>query len=288
MAPVWLITGASSGLGLLLTLRVLKAGHKVVGTVRSRTRSADAVKSIEDAGGSVVELDLTEPQETVHQKIKEAEAVHGQVDYLVNNAGYCLLGPVELFTEREVKRQFQTNVFGPMFTIQAVLPGMRARRSGTIVNVSSVAGIDGACTSGIYAASKHSLEGMSDGLAKEVAEFGISVMLVEPGAFRTNFLHGNEFNERGLTEDWKGTTAETSLKRYETVAGKQAGDPSKAAEAIFQAVAGGEGQAGALKGNITRLILGKDAVKRVADKLERVKKDLDSCMDVATSTDFDE
>ncbi|KAI9172630.1 Oxidoreductase claN [Paramyrothecium foliicola] len=287
MAPVWLITGASNGFGLLLSLRVLKAGHKVVGTVRSRTRAADAVKSIEEAGGSVIELDLTEPQESIHKKVSEAEAIYGQVDYLINNAGYCLLGPVELFTEREVKQQIQTNLFGPLFTIQAILPGMRKRRAGTIVNVSSVAGIDGAPSSGMYAASKHSLEGLSDGLAKEVAEFGISVLLIEPGAFRTNFLHGNATNERGVTEDWKDTVAHKALQRYDTVKGKQAGDPNKAVEYIFEVVTG-EGKAGALKGKISRLILGPDAVTRVTGKLERVKHDLDACRDIATSTNIEE
>jgi NAD(P)-dependent dehydrogenase (short-subunit alcohol dehydrogenase family) len=186
-----------------------------------------------------------------------------------------------------VKAQIQTNLFGPLFAIQAILPGMRARRSGTIVNVSSVAGVDGAPSSGIYAASKHSLEGLSGSLAKEVQEFGISVLLVEPGAFRTNFLHGNAVNERGVTDDWKDTLAHKALQRYETVAGKQAGDPNKGVEYIFEVVTG-EGKAGALKGKISRLVLGQDAFARITSKLENVSQDLEACREIAHSTNIDE
>jgi NAD(P)-dependent dehydrogenase (short-subunit alcohol dehydrogenase family) len=287
MAPVWLITGASNGLGHLLVLRALKAGHRVVGSVRSKAKSAEAVQAIEAAGGKVIELDMTEAQESVIQKLKDAEAIYGQVDYLVNMAGYCLLGPLELFTEREIKVQIQTNLFGPLFAIQAILPGMRARRSGTIINVSSVAGISGAPSSGMYAASKHSLEGMTDALAKEVEEFGISVLLVEPGAFRTNFLHGNAFNERGVTDEWKDTVAHKAVQRYETVAGKQAGDPEKAIEHIFEVITG-EGKSGALKGKVSRLILGPDAVTRVSGKLEKLSHDLEACREIAMSTNIEE
>ncbi|KAH7310680.1 hypothetical protein B0I35DRAFT_357865 [Stachybotrys elegans] len=285
MAPIWLITATSNGLGLRLALRVLKAGHHVIGTVRDPARSAEAVKAIEDAGGKIIQLDVTEPQESIHNKMKEAEAIYGHIDILVNNAGYCLLGPLALFTEREAKLQIQTNFFGPLFVIQGIVPGMQKRRSGIIVNVSSVAGIEGAPSSGMYAASKFSLEGMSDSLGKELAEFDISVLLVEPGAFRTNFLHGNAVNERGVTDEWKDTVAHKALLRYDTVAGKQAGDPDKAVDLIYEVVTG-EGKAGALKGKISRLILGKDAVTRVSGKIEKLSNDLEACKEFALSTDI--
>lgn len=158
---------------------------------------------------------------------------------------------------------------------------MRARSSGTIVNISSVAGQDGATTCGLYSASKFALEGLSESLAKEEAESGISVLIVEPGAFRTNFLSAFISPERGVGEGAPGA----GMGRWNAMAGKQAGDPRKGAEAIFQVVTG-EGEAGKLKGKIIRLPLGKDSVTRIETKLESVKSDVATSRDVALSTDF--
>ncbi|KAF7552053.1 hypothetical protein G7Z17_g4579 [Cylindrodendrum hubeiense] len=242
-APVWLITGTSNGLGLLLSLRVLAAGHKVIGTVRDMERSAEAVRSIEQAGGYVIQLDMTESQENIIQKVQAAEKKIGNIDFLVNNAGYSLLGPIEFFTEKQAETQIRTNLFGPLYAIQAVLPGMRARQSGTIINISSVAGQDGQPSCGLYAASKFSLEGLSEALAKEMKEFGISVLIVEPGAFRTNFLNASIINVDSIDKGYEGTAVDGVVKKFEAFDGKQPGDPHKAVNAIFE-VATGEGAAG--------------------------------------------
>ncbi|KAF4995453.1 hypothetical protein FGRMN_5134 [Fusarium graminum] len=283
--PVWLITGSSNGLGLQLSLRVLKAGHRVIATVRDKVRSADAVRQIEEAGGKIVTIDLTESRESITKKVHDAENIYGRIDYLVNNAGYSVLGAVELFSESETEHQIQTNVFGPLYALQAVIPGMRNRGSGTIVNLSSIAGQDAQPSCGIYSASKFALEGLTESLSKEVKEFGINVLLVEPGAFRTNFLEASVKSNITGEKAYQGTVLEATLAKFAGAAGKQAGDPSKAANIIFE-VASGEGEAGHLKGKILRLPLGTDCFARLKAKLEFVQRDIDATRDVGTTTDI--
>ncbi|KAI0845091.1 NAD(P)-binding protein [Daldinia vernicosa] len=284
-SPVWLITGASNGLGLSFSLRALKAGHKVIGAMRNPTRAAEAVKAIESRGGKVVQIDMTESQASIHEKVKAAEKIYGKIDILVNNAGYSLLGPLSEFTEREVNTQIQTNFFGPIYAIQAVLPGMRSRKSGTIVNISSIAGQDALPTCSLYAGSKFALEGLSESLAREVAEWGIDVLIVEPGAFRTNFLKALVANEKGLPEHEKDTPVGKAMQRFHEVAGTQRGDPDKLADRVFEVVTG-EGEAGALKGKILRLPLGKDCLTRLDAKIAKLKSDVDASRAIAETTDL--
>ncbi|KAF2967403.1 hypothetical protein GQX73_g6154 [Xylaria multiplex] len=245
--PVWFITGVSNGFGLLLTLRALKAGHRVIGTLRRKASRTDVVRQIEAAGGGVMEMDMTESQESIHQKIKSV----GRIDYLINNAG-----------EKEVNTQISTNVFGPIYTMQAALEGMRARRTGLIVNISSIAAKDPLPTSALYAASKAALEAASESLVKEVASFGISVLIVNPGAFRTNFLGQLQLSENPMPEDYKNSLVGTTIQKFADADGKQAGDPDKGIERIFEIVTG-EGMAGKLKGKVLRLVLGEDAFTRM-------------------------
>ncbi|SPO05270.1 related to dehydrogenases with different specificities (related to short-chain alcohol dehydrogenases) [Cephalotrichum gorgonifer] len=286
-SPVWFITGSSNGLGLLLSLRALRAGHRVIATVRDAERSAEAVQSIKDAGGRVVEMDSMESRQSIINKVQEAEKIHGRIDFLVNNAGYSQLGPVEFFTEEETERQFRTNVFGPLFVMQAALPGMRSRKAGTIINVSSVAGHDATPSCGLYAASKFGLEGLSESLSKEVASFGISVLLVEPGAFRTNFLHAIGTAEPPVVQSgYEGTPVDAFMTRFHGANGKQAGDPHKAVEAVFE-VATGEGKAGKLKGKVLRLVLGDDAFTRIEGKIRSVQGDMETTREVGLFTAFD-
>ncbi|KAM5354324.1 hypothetical protein ACJ41O_000973 [Fusarium nematophilum] len=302
-SPVWFITGSSNGFGLLLSLRALEAGHRVISTVRDATKSASAVRSIEQAGGKVIQLDMTEPKASITQKIQDAEKIFGRIDYLVNNAGYSVLGVIELFTyvpvssenkldsngmtrEAQAEHQIQTNLFGPLYATQAVLPSMRARRSGTIINVSSVAGQDGNPSCGLYAASKFGLEGFTEALAKETKEFGIDVLLVEPGAFRTNFLSASVRSDEVAEDGYRGTAVDEALKKFNAASGKQPGDPRKAVNIIFE-VATGEGAGGSLKGKILRLPLGKDAFARIQNKIDWVQQDLDISRQVGVATDLD-
>ncbi|RFN42345.1 hypothetical protein FIE12Z_12829 [Fusarium flagelliforme] len=284
--PVWLITGSSNGFGLLLSLRALKAGHKVIATVRDTTKSADAIGRIEGAGGKIITLDMTESKASITKKIQDAEKAYGRIDYLVNNAGYSCLGAVELFTEAEAEHQIQTNLFGPLYALQAAIPGMRARGSGTIINFSSIAGQDAQPSCGLYSASKFALEGLTESLSKEVREFGINVLIVEPGAFRTNFLDASIKSNISVEKAYEGTLLGETLKKFANSAGKQRGDPNKAVDIIYE-VATGEGEAGALKGKILRLPLGEDCFTRLGTKLQSLHHDFDATREIGTTTDLE-
>ncbi|KAI0427888.1 putative short-chain dehydrogenase [Xylaria sp. FL1042] len=279
--PVWFITGVSNGFGLLLTLRALKAGHRVVGTLRNKAGRTNVVQQIEAAGGEVLEMDMTESQESIHKKIKSV----GRIDYLINNAGYAIFGALEQFSEKEVNAQISTNVFGPVYAMQAALEGMRAHRSGLIVNISSIAAKDPLPANALYAASKAALEGVSESLAREVADFGIGVLIVNPGAFRTNFLGQMQVTETPMPEDYKNTVVGSTIEMFSGVDGKQSGDPDKAVERIFEIVAG-EGMAGELKGKVQRLVLGEDAFTRMKKSNDKFVHDFTIGERVALSTAF--
>ncbi|KAH9905967.1 hypothetical protein F4778DRAFT_686715 [Xylariomycetidae sp. FL2044] len=281
-SPRWFITGASNGFGLFLSLRALKAGHRVVGSVRSRAKSAEAVRQVESAGGTIIEMDMTESKDSITKKVREI----GQIDYLVNNAGYSILGAVESFTEQEATLQMQTNFLGPLYIVQAALEGMRARKSGTIVNISSVAAKDPRPCCALYSASKGALEAFSESLAQEVGPLGISVLLVEPGAFRTKFVTGAIVSGVPMPDDYADGPVSAFLKAFEASNGNQQGDPDKGVERIFEAVTG-EGMAGKLRGRVLRLVIGPDALGRMKKSNERFLSDITVGEEVALSTDFD-
>jgi NAD(P)-dependent dehydrogenase (short-subunit alcohol dehydrogenase family) len=194
----------------------------------------------------------------------------------------CKESNADAGSEVEANNQMKTNLFGPMYSTQAVLPGMRARRTGTIVSVSSVAGQDAQPTCSIYAASKFALEGFNEALAREVKEFGVSVLIVEPGAFRTNFLAASNIGDITGYED--GIVGQTA-KKFREANGKQPGDPRKAVEIIYE-VATGEGAAGHLKGQILRLPLGPDCFTRVQNKVNSVQHDLDMTREIGSTTNL--
>ncbi|RDW78949.1 SDR family oxidoreductase [Aspergillus mulundensis] len=285
MSPTWFITGASSGFGLDLALLALECGHKVIGTVRNASKSSTAVTAIKSAGGEILELDVTKP-EIVPGIVEKANALSGGIDILVNNAGYSLLGAVEDISDAEAHAQLETNFFGPLRLIRALLPTLRARGDTTIVNVSSVAGQDAQPACGLYAASKFALEGLSEALAREVEPFGISVLIVEPGAFRTNFLSAVQKTQVPLSEPYIGGPVDVVLGKFEAAQGRQRGDPAKAVRRVFEVVTG-TGEAGSLKGKVLRLPLGPDCVERVEGKMARLQGDLDAARGVAMGTDLD-
>jgi NAD(P)-dependent dehydrogenase (short-subunit alcohol dehydrogenase family) len=157
-SPVWFITGCSSGFGTGLVLTALNAGHRVIASSRNPSRTPDLVSQVRSLGGHWLTLDVAAPN--ANDVVKEALRIYGHIDYFINNAGYSLLGAIEDFSEEECRQQFDVNFFAPLKLIQTVLPSMRERGSGTIVNISSMSGLDGIATCGLYSASKFALEGM--------------------------------------------------------------------------------------------------------------------------------
>jgi NAD(P)-dependent dehydrogenase (short-subunit alcohol dehydrogenase family) len=183
----------------------------------------------------------------------------------------------------------ETNFFGPLRLIQSVLPHMRAQSSGTIINVSSVAGFDGLPTCGLYAGSKFALEGLSESLSREVAPFNIRVLIVEPGGFRTNFLTGATKTKAGLNVAYKGGPAEATLDHFDRLNGTQKGDPDKAAARMFEVVIGtamGEGLKLGTEGML-RLPLGRDCLQRFEKKFSVLRRNIDVARECTLSTDLD-
>jgi NAD(P)-dependent dehydrogenase (short-subunit alcohol dehydrogenase family) len=225
---------------------------------------------------AAIALDVTNESQ-VESAIKLAEQRFASVDVLVNNAGYGYRAAVEEGDDREVANLFATNFFGTVSLIKAVLPGMRARRSGTILNVSSIAGRLAAPGSGYYSATKFAVEGMSDALRKEVAPLGIRVTIVEPGAFRTDFAGRSLHQARANIADY-ASTAGPRRKENDKAHGTQPGDPQKAAHALIKVVGSSTLPA--------RLLLGSDAVTIVTGELETQRQEIETWRDVSTSTDF--
>jgi NAD(P)-dependent dehydrogenase (short-subunit alcohol dehydrogenase family) len=233
----WLITGCSTGLGRALAEAVIGAGHNAVVSARDVAKVADLADIAPDRVLAVA-LDVTDPQQ-VASAAQHAEDRFGGVDVLVNNAGYGYRAAVEEGDEADVRTLFDTHFFGAVAMIKAVLPGMRGRRSGAIVNISSIGAQLTPVGSGYYAAVKAAIEGMSGALRGELAPLGISVTAVEPGAFRTDFA-GRSLTQSATVIDDYSDTAGQRRKENDTMDGNQAGDPAKAAAAIIAAVESGD------------------------------------------------
>ncbi len=275
-AKVWLITGSSTGFGRSLTEAVLKQGYRVVATARKPEQLSELVNQYPETA-KAIRLDVTNPQE-VREAVNMALDAFGRIDVLVNNAGYGALGAIEEISDEAIHRQFETNVFGALDVMRAVLPTLRQQRSGHILNLSSTGGFVAFAGTGIYCSTKFALEGLSEALAKEVASLGIKVTIVEPGAFRTDFNGRSLSTPDQLIDDYAATSGEF-LKWIQEMDGKQPGDPDKAAEAMIQAV---ESENPPL-----RLALGADAVSAISEKLESVKVELDTWKQVAVNTAFE-
>ncbi|OBA69862.1 short-chain dehydrogenase/reductase [Mycobacterium sp. 1554424.7] len=233
----WLITGCSTGLGRALAEAVIAAGHHAVVTARDVTRVADLADPPTQRVLPVA-LDVTDPAQ-VAAAVRQADERFGGVDVLVNNAGYGYRAAVEEGEDAAVRELFETHFFGSVAMIKAVLPGMRLRRSGAIVNISSIGATVTPVGSGYYAAAKAAIEGMSGALRGELAPLGISVTVVEPGAFRTDFA-GRSLTQTATVIDDYAATAGQRRKENDTMHGTQAGDPAKAAAAIIAAVESSE------------------------------------------------
>jgi NAD(P)-dependent dehydrogenase (short-subunit alcohol dehydrogenase family) len=230
----WLITGSSSGLGRDLARAVLAAGHNAVVTARNTGSVGDLAEAHPDSALAVA-LDVTDSAQ-VAAAVRAGEERFGGIDVLVNNAGYGYRAAVEEGDEADVAALFATNVFGPVALIKAVLPGMRARRSGAIVNVSSIGARICPPGSGYYAASKAALEGLSGSLRKELAPLGIAVIAVEPGGFRTDFAGRSLQQSREAIADYADTAGRRRKENDTKTHGNQPGDPARGAQAIIAAV----------------------------------------------------
>ena len=278
VAPkVWLITGCSTGFGRALAEAVLKKGDEVLATAREPEQLGALIDRYPKIA-KAVRLDVTLSQD-IQAAVDAAIATFGRIDVLVNNAGYGLIGALEEVSDTDIRRQFETNFFGVLRMLRAVLPLMRQQGSGHIVNMSSTAGLVGFGGSSIYCGTKFALEGMSEALAKEVESFGIKVTLIEPGAFRTDF-NGRSLAAAEQSIDAYATVSGASLQWFKDMDGKQLGNPRSAAQAIIQAVESPHPP--------MRLALGTDAMSLIQEKLEWVKTDLDAWQQVTVSTDYTE
>lgn len=272
---VWFITGSSTGFGRELAEEVLEQGHHLVATARKPEVLQDFAEKYPDTS-LALKLDVTKPDE-VRSAIAEAVTKFGRIDVLVNNAGYGLIGAVEEATDEQFRHQFETNVFGAVDVMRAVLPQMRDQKSGHILNISSVGGFIAFPSSGYYTASKFALEAFSEALAAEATHLGVKVTIVEPGAFRTDF-NGRSLavGENRLGDLYPSTDGFLGwLKEND---GKQPGDPRKAAQAMIKVV---ESEHPPL-----RLPLGEDSIMAIEAELENVKKDIAPWREVGVETTF--
>jgi NAD(P)-dependent dehydrogenase (short-subunit alcohol dehydrogenase family) len=229
---VWLITGTSSGFGREIARAVVAAGGRVVATARRPQQLEPLVASAPERV-LALELDVERPQ-TIAVAVQAAEQRFGSIDVLINNAGYGLIGTIEQVPDEEIRRLFEVNVFGLIATTRAVLPGMRRRRRGFIVNISSGAGLGGHAGSAYYCSSKFAVEGFTESLRGEVAPVGIQAMAVEPGFFKTEF----GYNVKAVPDvlpDYEASAGVT-LKRMAMMKGREPGDPARAAQAIIAAM----------------------------------------------------
>ena len=271
----WLITGCSTGLGRHLAQAVLDRGHNAVVTARDAAKVQDLVDA-HPGTALALSLDVTD-QAQVTAAVQQAEERFGGVDVLVNNAGYGYRAAVEEGQQAEVAKLFATNFFGPVAMINAVLPGMRARRNGAIVNISSIGARISPPGSGYYSASKAALEGMSASLHKEVGPLGITVTVVEPGGFRTDFAGRSLQQSPQAIADY-ADTAGLRRKENDTADGNQPGDPTRAAHAIIAAVEAPDSP--------FLLLLGADAARGFEAVLEAQRKDLQAWESTTLGTGF--
>jgi len=271
--PVWLITGCSTGFGHALAEHVLSLGYRTVVTAREPAE----VQNLAAKGHALaIALDVTD-QGQIDHAVTVAEEKFGRIDVLVNNAGVGYFAAVEESEEDQVRRMFEVNVLGLGRMVQAVLPGMRKRRHGFIVNFSSIAGLRGSPALGYYCATKFAVEGLSESLLKEVEPLGIKVMLVEPGPFRTDWA-GRSADESALHIDDYAATAGEARTHLRAISGKQAGDPVRAADAIVKAIE--------CTNPPHHFLLGNNAYDAAMAQLEELRQGFSAWEALSRSADF--
>ncbi|MCQ4205940.1 oxidoreductase [Streptomyces longispororuber] len=271
----WLITGASSGLGKALAEHLLDQGEQVVATASS-TQATTELAARHPRTALAVKLDVTDPADR-EAAVRAAEERFGGIDVLVNNAAIDFIGALEEQRESDYRRLFEVNFFGAVALTRAVLPGMRARRSGTVVNVSSMDGLASLPANGYYSASKFALEGFTEALWQEIEPIGLHAMIIQPGSFRTGIE--NRTRASGDTiEDYAATAGGFRAMMGSLTPEMFPGDPARAAVAIQQAVTAAQPP--------HWVVLGSDAQRRIGVKLDLLKAEFEAGSELAYSTDF--
>nr|WTC14124.1 SDR family NAD(P)-dependent oxidoreductase [Streptomyces anthocyanicus] len=271
----WLITGASSGLGKALAEYVLEQGDQVVATASS-TRATSELAARYPQTALAVPLDVTDPRQRA-EGVRAAEERFGGIDVLVNNAAIDFIGALEEQEETDYRRLFEVNFFGAVALTRAVLPGMRRRGSGTVVNVSSMDGLASLPANGYYSSSKFALEGFTEALWQEIEPLGLHAMIIQPGSFRTGIENRTRASGPAI-EDYAATAGAFRGMMGSLTPEMFPGDPDKAAEAIYNAATAPEPR--------HWVVLGSDAQRRIGVKLDQLRAEFDAGKDVAYSTDF--
>ncbi|MXV53036.1 SDR family NAD(P)-dependent oxidoreductase [Pedobacter sp. HMF7647] len=271
----WFITGVSGGLGKAIAVEAANNGYVVFGTLRKREQVDEFDKLVPGKTFGVL-LDVNK-HDDIQTAIDTIIDKTNRIDILVNNAGYGLFGAIEEVSMEEARQQMETNFFGALAVTQKVLPIMRQQRSGNIVQISSMAGMNANPGVGLYNASKFALEGYSEALSKEVLPLNIFVTIVEPGPFRTEWAGPSSKRAEKLIEDYK-ETAHVVINRINGYSGQQPGDPEKAAKAIIKAVTSEKPP--------LRLPLGEAAVNGILDKLKSVEQNINDWKEVSLNTSF--
>ncbi len=270
--PVWFITGCSTGFGRQIAKSVLGRGYRAVVTSRDK----DDIRDLAELGDALIlKLDVTDRTQA-EEAVRAAEDHYGAIDVLVNNAGIGYFAAVEESSELEVRKMFDVNVFGLSRMIHLALPGMRKRRQGFIVNLSSIGGLRSFPALGYYNATKFAVEGLSEALWQEVEPLGIKVMLVEPSGFRTDWA-GRSANETTHQIADYADTANRNIRHLRALSGNQDGDPVRAAEAIVEAVESPTPP--------HRLLLGNDAYDGAISKLDELREEFKAWEEVSRGVD---
>lgn len=274
---VWFITGCSTGFGRELAKYLLEGGYRVAVTARSAEKVHDLIE-IDPENAIAISLDVTN-KEQVARAVLRAEEHFGGIDVLVNNAGFGYFGAIEESNEAEVRSMFETNFWGLAEMTRAVLPNMRERRRGTIVNVSSIGGFVGFPGVGFYNATKFAVNGFSESLKKELEPLGIKVVLVQPSGFRTDWAGRSANDATHAISDYAETAGanQASIRGY---SGNQPGDPVRAVKAIVSAVESDEPP--------FNLLLGKAALKNARLKVDALREEFDAWAETSEGADFPE
>lgn len=273
---VWYVTGASQGFGLILVKKLLAAGQKVAATSRK-------IESLKSAVGEhenflPIQSDIAN-EESVQQSIQQTFKTFGGIDVVVNNAGYGLIGSLEELSDKEVRNNFDVNVFGVLNVIRHVMPHFREKNNGVIFNISSIGGFSGNFPGfGSYCATKFALEGLTESLAAEAKAFGVKVVIVSPGYFRTNFLASTSLAVPAKQIEAYKDVRESQAQHQHGINGQQAGDPEKGIDVLIE-VSKAENPP-------LHLFLGPDAYHVAKQKISAVESDMNSWETLATSTNF--